>query len=677
MKSKGIMHSTHERFWKQIYACGSEPFYWKQGDGKEVIWAILEKSLMRQKIFLHCAMDHYTVHDLNEECVHVKNTGFDLETVKRCTDHPRIIPNLRNRETTDAPTDSADIIGGMKHMKDSGQRRAWTDIRRGVFTPEPLTDMDEYWIEVTERSGMMCDACKSFIFGDQRMDTNTENRMNFLNCASNWTRSGVYGTEIIGMNEFAQDARVAARLLNIYNSCIEWREMHAEKDLKGFLIAATLAMYSGYQTSGDVLKQVSHRGAIRMPAYMEKGKCRKYLLSQFTVQREIRCEEWDDGTRTIRWFYRLLWDGGNVAYNDYMKTVLTKEEVDSILPPTASAEYIGDIFEFWLGMLELGIEFPTMFEGWGANLDSCLSGLEESFWLFSNSCRPTDTINTKRNRSRKAYIPAVENAMVNTILREARVLDLLLNDEVTRMPIIPTANYDDNPEMIEVSSSEDEEVEAEEPEEDPSSPPARCPRMEQTSGETEAGEDDIEVDDDEEDMGGQPSEAKKRRTEVRSIRDQFEKMVAEASNVSYCLACGGDHNIDACPAQDNEPMIDAIMRMRLMMEQQSKSPSSSEKSRTATRGRKDKLPKKSIMPEGKRWRRTRFIEKEEVTKSFYSQSAFMYEIGDREEGGSFLVNGIEVHPPGQGVRNRQELDALVERAAEESPPVLPSVQELK
>ena len=72
----------------------------------------------------------------------------------------------------------------------------------------------------------------------------------------------------------------------------------------------------------------------------------------------------------------------------------------------------------------------------------------------------------------------------------------------------------------------------------------------------------------------------------------------------------------------------------------------------------------------------RFTEKEEVTKSFYSQPAYMYEIGDREEGGPFLVNGIEVHPPGQGVKNRQELDALVERAAEESPPVLPSIQEL-
>ena len=482
LRSKGIMHSTHERFWKQIYACGSEPFYSKQGDGKEVIWAILEKSLMRQKIFLHCAMDHNTVHELNEECVHVKNTGFDLETIKRCTDHPRVIPNLRTKETTDAQTGSADIIGGMKHMKDSGQRRAWTDIRRGVFTPEPLTDMDEHWIEVTERSEMMCDVCKSFIFGDRRMDTNTENRTSCLNCASNWTRSGTYGAEIIGMDEFTQDARVAARLLNVYNSCIDWRDIQAEKDLKGFLLAATLAMLTGYQTSGDVLKQVSYRGAIRMPAYMVKGKCRRYLLSQFTVQRETRCEERDDGTRTIRWFYRLLWDGGNVAYNDYMKTVLTKEEVESILRPTASAEYIGDIFEFWLGMLELGIQFPTMFEGWGANIDSCLSGLEESFWLFCNSCRHADTINTKRNRSRKAYIPPVENAMVTAILKEAKVFDLLLQSEITRMPVIPTANYDDNPEMIEISSSEgEEEDEVEEPEEDPSSPPARGSRMEQTS----------------------------------------------------------------------------------------------------------------------------------------------------------------------------------------------------
>ena len=675
LKEKGIMHSTNERFWKQIYACGHEPFYWKEGEGKEVIWAMLEKSLMRQKVFLHCAMDHDTVHDLNEECVHVKNTGFDIETIKRCTEHPRIIPSIRTGDTRDAQAGSANIIGGMSHMKDSVQRRAWSDIRRGVFTPEPLTDVDEHWVEVTEDSELMCDVCKGFHQNDSRMSTCTENRTRCLNCASNWTRSAIYGTEAIGMDEFSQDARVAARLLNIYNECVDWRSMEAEKDLRGFLITATLAMLSGYKTTSDVLKQVSHRGAIRMPAYMVKGKCRRDLLPQFTVQRETRTEECGSGAHKIRWFYRLLWDGGNVAYHDYMKTVLTKEEIESMFNPTATAEYIGDIFEFWLGMLDLGIQFPTMFGGWGANLDSCLAGLEESFWLYSSSCRPTDTSNTKRNRSRKAYIPSVENEMVTAVLREAGIFNLLLQKKITRMLVLPAANYDDHPEMVEISSSDEEMDEVDEPEEETTSPTARGPRAEQTSGETDAGGDDIEVEEDEEDVGGQPSEAKKRRTEVRNIRDQFEKLIADASNVQYCFICGGMHDIDECSTPDDENMRDTLWRMRLIMDQKSKSPSSSERSKAATRGRKDKLPK-NIMPQGKRWRRTRFTEKEEVTKCFYSQPAFMHDIGDREEGGQFLVNGIEVNPSDQGVRNRHELDTLVERAAEESPPVLPTIEEL-
>ena len=46
LKSRGVLHSTNQKFWKQIYACGSEPFFWKTGEGKEVIWAMLEKSLI-------------------------------------------------------------------------------------------------------------------------------------------------------------------------------------------------------------------------------------------------------------------------------------------------------------------------------------------------------------------------------------------------------------------------------------------------------------------------------------------------------------------------------------------------------------------------------------------------------------------------------------------------------
>ena len=406
-------------------------------------------------------------------------------------------------------------------MKDSGQRRAWNDIRRGVFSPEPLAEAEEHWIEVKRESELMCESCQSLLRADPRFDTNTENRTRCLNCASNWTRAGIYGADGGGTDECTQDARVAARLINIYNECVDWREIHAEDDLRKFLITATLAMISGYQTSSDVLKQVSHRGAIRIPAYMVKGKCRGNLLSQYAVQREVKTTVGSDGFLYHRWFYRLLWDGGNVAYNDYMKTVLTKEEVESLLPVNATSEYIGDIFEFWLGMLELGIEFPTMFEGWGPNIDQCLSGLEESFWLFGNSCRHTETANTKRNRSRKAYIPHVEDFMVTKILKESKVMELLIAKEVTRMQNILTTANDDKDIEIEISSDEDVEMEVDEPDDVPPSPTARRSREGQTSGDTEAGGDDIEVDDDgAEDMGGQPSEAKKRRTDVRHLRDQ-------------------------------------------------------------------------------------------------------------------------------------------------------------
>ena len=146
--------------------------------------------------------------------------------------------------------------------------------------------------------------------------------------------------------------------------------------------------------------------------------------------------------------------------------------------------------------------------------------------------------------------------MVTAVLREAGIFNLLLQKKITRMPILPAANYDDHPEMVEVSSSDEEMDEVDEPEEETTSPTARGPRAEQTSGETDAGGDDIEVEEDEEDVGGQPSEAKKRRTEVRNIRNQFEKLIADASNVQYCFICGGMHDIDECPTPDDENMRD-------------------------------------------------------------------------------------------------------------------------
>ena len=668
------MHSTNERFWKQIYACGHEPFYWKEGEGKEVIWAMLEKSLMRQKVFLHCAMDHDTVHDLNEECVHVKNTGFDIETIKRCTEHPRIIPSIRTGDTRDAQAGSANIIGGMSHMKDSVQRRAWSDIRRGVFTPEPLTDVDEHWVEVTEDSELMCDVCKGFHQNDSRMSTCTENRTRCLNCASNWTRSAIYGTEAIGMDEFSQDARVAARLLNIYNECVDWRSMEAEKDLRGFLITATLAMLSGYKTTSDVLKQVSHRGAIRMPAYMVKGKCRRDLLPQFTVQRETRTEECGSGAHKIQWFYRLLWDGGNVAYHDYMKTVLTKEEIESMFNPTATAEYIGDIFEFWLGMLDLGIQFPTMFGGWGANLDSCLAGLEESFWLYSSSCRPTDTINTKRNRSRKAYIPSVENEMVTAVLRGRNFQPTLAKEDHqnagTPSSKLRWSSWDGWNFIKRWRDGRswrawrgDHVAYGARPSSGADFGRNWCRRWWHRSWGGWRGRGGPT-------LGGE--EAPNRGTEHPWSIWEVDCRCVECSVLLHLwwnawhwwvLHTGWREHERHVVAHETDHgskvKIPIFFRKIQSCDERQKRQAPEEYHATG-----ETMEKNQIHWEGG------------SDQVLYSQPAFMYDIGDREEGGQFLVNGIEVNPSDQGVRNRHELDTLVERAAEESPPVLPTIEEL-
>ena len=61
--------------------------------------------------------------------------------------------------------------------------------------------------------------------------------------------------------------------------------------------------------------------------------------------------------------------------------------------------------------------------------------------------------------------------MVSQVLKEAGIFDLLEKHLITRMPTIPTDNYDDQPDMVEISSEEEEGQD-----DDPSAPPVRGSR---------------------------------------------------------------------------------------------------------------------------------------------------------------------------------------------------------
>eukprot|EP00435_Cladocopium_sp_Y103_P024949 s3012_g6.t1 len=267
-------------------------------------------------------------------------------------------------------------------------------------------------------------------------------------------------------NEHEVDAMVAARLLNVYNTSVDWRQISATQDLRDFMVTAAVAMVGGYQTSADVLKQMSHRG--------------------------------------------------NVSYQDYVKTVLSVEKFYGIFGDHPSTEYVGDIMEFCLGIFELGVQFPMLFKGWGTDLDACLSGIEGSFWMFTNSCRPATTSNTKRSRSKKADVPVMEAQIVSKILQDADVDSLLANHAITRMPKPPPPKKDDDV-TIEISSEEEEETGDPLPtaEEAPTEP-NEDEEMDETDHPVEEEDAEMGVGEEEEDDDVEPqNEAKRRRKGIR------------------------------------------------------------------------------------------------------------------------------------------------------------------
>eukprot|EP00435_Cladocopium_sp_Y103_P013443 s3144_g3.t1 len=318
-----------------------------------------------------------------------------------------------------------------------------------------------------------------------------------------------------------------------------------------------------------------------------------------------------------------------------------------------------------------------LFKGWGGDPAACLSGIEDSFWLFTNSCRPATTSNSKRSRSKKAHVPQVEVQVVNQVLNETGVLGLLATHSITRMPN-PPKKRDELP--IEISSDEEEE-------EGDFMPTAEEAPTEPCDDEDEEMDDeDKPCDEGDADMGGEEEkhdeddepqkEAKRRRMGIRGLFEQFEGLVDGACSSNFCFVCGGDHQIEQCTQPGKVQMAISLNLIKTNLESGSKSPpprsERTEKTTKSSRGRKDKLPKTSF-PRKRRWTRPTQMTTEEIETCEYSTPTYMNEIGDRADGGEYRVNDVNISHGGP--RDMPEMELLVERASSESPPIVSPVRE--
>ena len=90
------------------------------------------------------------------------------------------------------------------------------------------------------------------------------------------------------VDEDEQDAKVVALLLNVHNDCTDWREIHAEDDLKKFLIIGSLAMCSGYVTTAGVFEAGFAPWCHPNAGLHDQGQVQEHATTVFSAERTSR-----------------------------------------------------------------------------------------------------------------------------------------------------------------------------------------------------------------------------------------------------------------------------------------------------------------------------------------------------------------------------------------------------
>ena len=95
LRSKGIMVTTDQRIWRSMYSVYGRQFriFSTQRSahnyGKTAIWAVMEKHLFRQRVFLMCATNRERVSTLNEGAYKLECSGIEPTVLKKLREQRR------------------------------------------------------------------------------------------------------------------------------------------------------------------------------------------------------------------------------------------------------------------------------------------------------------------------------------------------------------------------------------------------------------------------------------------------------------------------------------------------------------------------------------------------------------------------------------------------------------
>ena len=166
------------------------------------------------------------------------------------------------------------------------------------------------------------------------------------------------------------------------------------------------------------MKSLSHMGGVRIPYNQAREIFKNGRGKQFSIYRE---RIYDRGPGKWILAFRVTKDCGNVAYKDFFEQVAVpglKERNEIFAFTRATAEKVGDIIEFWLGVLDIASMAKGVIDVFDNHIDPTefLNGLEKALTAFGSMARTTFTTNDKRRGSFDCTLQTPEAGEVMTII---------------------------------------------------------------------------------------------------------------------------------------------------------------------------------------------------------------------------------------------------------------------
>ena len=432
LKREGVMVTTDQRMWRSMHSQFGNQFSplraTRKGTlGKNAIWSVIEKNLFRQRVFLMCASNRDHVSTLNEGAYRPKHSGVNAEMLADVTGATQVFRIASGDMTPDdyAKGDVPIYQKGTstagstttRFNKDKRHKAQWVEPIARSHELEPEESFNCYWFPVFPDSvDFLCEHCRAATTMDA-IEIAQYKPASCINCSAN--TQDHYGKSAPTLGARKSVLLLAARLKVAFKNC-GLDKLDISKDFQKWLVFAAASVISNknLKYGEELMKSLSHMGGVRIPYNQAREIFKNGRGKQFSIYRE---RIYDRGPGKWILAFRVTKDCGNVAYKDFFEQVAVpglKERNEIFAFTRATAEKVGDIIEFWLGVLDIASMAKGVIDVFDDHIDPTefLNGLEKALTAFGSMARTTFTTNDKRRGSFDCTLQTPEAGEVMTII---------------------------------------------------------------------------------------------------------------------------------------------------------------------------------------------------------------------------------------------------------------------